>query len=104
MRAMVNPTGKHRRKRRHHGEGTVILRRDRWRARPWAAVVPYLDESGRRREMWLSAASREEAEALRKAEVETVREYVDAWLSTLDVGPGTFPRYQAHVTERIALR
>lgn len=59
MRAMVNPTGKHRRKRRHHGEGTVILRRDRWRARPWAAVVPYLDESGRRREMWLSAASRE---------------------------------------------
>ena len=59
MRAMVNPTGKHRRKRRHHGEGTVILRRDRWRARPWAAVVPYLDESGRRREMRLSAASRE---------------------------------------------
>ena len=64
MRAMVNPTGKHRRKRRHHGEGTVILRRDRWRARPWAAVVPYLDESGRRREMWLSAASREEADDL----------------------------------------
>ena len=59
MRAMVNPTGKHRRKRRHHGEGTVILRRDRWRARPWAAVVPYLDESGCRREMWLSAASRD---------------------------------------------
>ena len=112
MRAMVNPTGKHRRKRRHHGEGTVILRRDRWRARPWAAVVPYLDESGRRREMWLSAASRDEAEALRKAEVariargivpttETVREYVDAWLSTIEVGPGTWPTYHAHVTVRI---
>lgn len=68
MRAMVNPTGKHRRKRRHHGEGAVILRRDRWRARPWAAVVPYLDESGRRREMWLSAASRETG-----TDLETVR-------------------------------
>lgn len=112
MRAMVNPTGKHRRKRRHHGEGTVILRRDRWRARPWAAVVPYLDESGRRREMWLSAASREEADDLRRAELarirrgivptaETVGEYVTAWLSTIEVGPGTWPTYRAHVTERI---
>jgi integrase len=113
MTPMPNPTGKHRRKRRHHGEGTVVLRKDRWRARPWAAVVPYLDESGRRREMWLSAGSREEADDLRKRELaklrkgivptdETVGEYVNGWLSTLEVGPGTFPRYKAHVDERIA--
>lgn len=109
----VNPTGKHRRKRRHHGAGTVVLRKDRWRAKPWAAVVPYLDESGRRREMWLSAGSRDEAEAMRKAEVArlanrtvigtvlTVGEYVTEWLSTVGVGPGTFPTYRGHVTERI---
>jgi integrase len=111
MRA-VNQTGKHRRKRRHHGEGTVVLRKDRWRARPWAAVVPYLDESGRRREMWLSAASRAEADELRKRELarlakglaptdETVADYLNGWLSTIEVGPGTFPRYRSHVTERI---
>ena len=113
MSGMTNPTGKHRPKRRHHGEGTVLRRTDRWRARPWVAVVPYLDESGRRREMWLSAASREEADDLRKRELaklrkglaptsETVGEYVTTWLSTLDVGPGTWPTYRAHVTERIA--
>lgn len=112
MPTMPNPTGKHRRKRRHPGEGSVILRRDRWRAKPWAAVVPYLDESGRRREMWLSAASRAEADELRKAEVAklrrgvvpsdlTVTGYVADWLSTLDVGPGTYPRYLAHLEQRI---
>jgi integrase len=111
MRPM-NPTGKHRKKRRHHGAGTVILRKDRWRARPWCAVVPYTDASGRRREMWLSAASKAEAERLRDAEVkklakgivrteQTVAEYVNAWLETVEVGPGTWPRYRAHVTERI---
>lgn len=108
----VNPTGKHRRKRRHHGEGTVVLRKDRWRAKPWAAVVPYLDESGRKREMWLSAASRAEAEDLRQHELarlrrgivptfETVGQYVTGWLATVEVGPGTWPRYEQHVTERI---
>jgi integrase len=107
-----NPTGKHRKKRRHHGAGTVVLRKDRWRAKPWAAVVPYTDASGRRREMWLSAASKAEAERLRDAEVkklakgivrteQTVAEYVNAWLETVEVGPGTWPRYRAHVTERI---
>jgi integrase len=112
MPTMGNPTGKHRRKRRHHGEGTVVLRKDRWRAKPWAAVVPYTDASGRRREMWLSAASKAEAERLRDAEVkklakgivrteQTVGEYVNAWLETVEVGPGTWPRYRAHVTERI---
>jgi integrase len=113
MSAMGNPTGKHRKKRRHHGEGTVVLRKDRWRARPWAAVVPYTDKSGRRREMWLSAESREAADALLRAEVarvrkgivptdQTVGQYVNAWLSTLEVGPGTWPTYRAHVTQRIA--
>lgn len=112
MPTMGNPTGKHRRKRRHHGEGTVVLRKDRWRAKPWAAVVPYLDESGRRRQMWLSAASRQEADDLRKAELDklakgivrteqTVGEYMTAWLETVEVGPGTWPRYKAHLTERI---
>ena len=108
----MNPTGKHRPKRRHHGAGTVVLRKDRWRARPWAAVVPYIDPSGRRREMWLSAASKAEADDLRRRELDklakgivrseqTVGEYVMAWLDTVDVGPGTWPRYRAHVTERI---
>jgi integrase len=112
MPTMGNPTGKHRRKRRHHGEGTVVLRKDRWRAKPWAAVVPYTDGSGRRREMWLSAASKAEAERLRDAEVkklakgivrteQTVGGYVAQWLATVEVGPGTWPRYQAHFTERI---
>jgi integrase len=112
MPTMGNPTGKHRKKRRHHGEGTVVLRKDRWRAKPWAAVVPYTDASGRRREMWLSAGSKAEAERLRDAEVkklakgivrteQTVAEYVNAWLETVEVGPGTWPRYRAHVTERI---
>lgn len=109
---MSNPQGKHKRKRRHHGEGTVVLRKDRWRARPWVAVVPYHDESGRRRTMWLSAASRAEAERIRDAEVkriargivptdQTVLGYVNGWLGTLEVGPGTWPTYKAHVTERI---
>jgi integrase len=121
MTAMPNPTGKHRQKRRRHGEGTVVPRAPyrlkdgtlRKRAKPWAAVVPYLDESGRRREMWLSAGSKREADELRKAELarlqkglvlsdETVAGYVNDWLSTLDVGPGTFPRYKAHVDVRIA--
>lgn len=112
MSAMSNPTGKHRVKRHHHGEGSVVKRTDRWRAKPWAAVVPYFDESGQRREMWLSAASRSEADDLRKAELrrlgkgivrseQTVGEYVNAWLATVEVGPGTWPRYRAHVTERI---
>ena len=62
LMSVSNSTGKHRPKRRHHGAGTVVLRKDRWRAKPWAAVVPYIDPSGRRREMWLSASSRAEAE------------------------------------------
>lgn len=112
MRPMGNPTGKHRPKRRHPGEGTVIRRTDRWRAKPWVAVVPYVDSSGRRRETWLSAVSREAADDLRRREVakrakgivpteQTVGEYVTAWLETVEVGPGTWPRYRAHVTERI---
>jgi len=111
MPSMGNPTGRHRPKRHHHGEGTVVKRTDHWRALPWVAVVPYLDASGRKRTTWLSAASREEAEKLRKAEVgrvrklapaaETVRDYMTAWLDTIEVGPGTWPRYHAHLTERI---
>jgi len=110
---MTNPTGKHRPKRRHHGEGTVVHRTDRWRAKPWSAVVPYVDPSGRRREMWLSAASKAEADELRRRELarlakgivrseQTVGDYVTAWLDTVDVGPGTWPRYRAHLTERIS--
>jgi integrase len=108
----VNPTGRHRPKRRHHGEGSVIKRTDRWRAKPWAAIVPYTDESGRRREMWLSAASKAEADDLRKAELAklarglthtdgTVGGYVIGWLRDVEVGPGTLPRYQSHIARRI---
>jgi integrase len=112
MCPMPNPEGRHRPKKRHPGEGTVVRRKDRWRAKPWAAVVPYADASGRRRETWLSAASRAEAEGLLRDELkrrkaapaqtrETVGQYVTAWLDTLDVGPGTWPRYRQHVTVRI---
>lgn len=62
--------------------------------------------------MWLSAASRQEADDIRKRELaklrkgivpssETVGQYVNAWLGTIEVGPGTWPTYKAHVTERI---
>lgn len=112
MPPMGNPTGRHKPKRRHHGDGTVVCRKDRWRRLPWAAVVPYTDQAGRRREMWLSAGSRDEAERLRKVELdrlrkgiiptfETVGQYMTAWLDTVEVGPGTWPRYRQHLTERI---
>jgi integrase len=32
---------------------------------------------------------------------QTVGEYVTAWLGSLEVGPGTWPTYKAHVTKRI---
>jgi integrase len=109
---MGNPTGRHRPKRRHPGEGTVVKRHDRWRAKPWAAVVPYTDPSGRRRQTWLSAVSRAEAEAIlrdelakrRKAPVptaHTVGTYVSGWLMTTDLSPRTFDRYRQHVLGRI---
>lgn len=112
MTDVANPEGRHRPKRLHHGEGSVCKRTDHWRARPWAAIVPYRDESGRRREMWWSAASRAEADEIRKRELrklgkgivptaETVGEYVNGWLSGIEVGPGTWPTYHAHVTRRI---
>lgn len=113
MRSMSNPTGKRRPKRSHHGDGTAPFKRtDRWRRKPWVTVVPYTDEQGRRREMWLSAASKPEAEELRKRELarlrkgiipthETVGGYMSAWLETVEVGPGTWPRYRQHLTERI---
>lgn len=112
MTRMTNPTGKHRPKRRHHGEGTVLKRSDRWRAKPWVAVVPYLDPSGRRREMWLSAASRDEADDLRKRELaklakrtvpteHTVGSYVRDWLMTTELGPWTHDRYRHHIEQRI---
>jgi len=112
MLPMGNPTGKHRSKRRHHGEGTVVKRTDRYRARPWAAVVPYIDPSGRRRETWLSASSRAEAEGLLKRELaklakrtvpteHTVGSYVRDWLMTTELGPWTHDRYRHHIEQRI---
>ncbi len=113
MHDVGNPTGKHRPKRRHHGEGTVVKRTDRWRRRPWAAVVPWFDPSGRRRETWLSAASRQEAEGLLRDELErranattvptehTVGSYVRSWLMTTELGPWTFDRYRHHLEQRI---
>lgn len=112
MPTMVNRTGKHRPKRRHHGDGTVVRRKDRWRAKPWAAVVPYIDPSGRRRETWLSAASRAEAEVLLAAELakrrkvpvrsgHTVGSYVTDWLQHADLSPWAYDRYRNHVELRI---
>lgn len=111
MSPMSNPEGRHRPKRRHPGEGTVVKRRDRWRAKPWAAVVPYTDPSGRRRETWLSAASRREAEALLRDELakrraapvrtaHTVGSYLAEWLMTVDLSPWTYDRYQLGGHER----
>lgn len=120
MRPMVNPTGKHRAKRRRHGAGTVIRRKPyrlkdgttRQRKLPWAAVVPYVDASGRRRETWLSAASRPEAEELLARELKkravrpqptehTVESYVRSWLMTTDLSPAAFDRYRQHAEKRI---
>lgn len=113
MQSMANPTGKRRPKRSHHGDGTAPFKRtDRWRRNPWVTVVPYVDAQGRRREMWLSAGSKREAEdkrqnalaKLRKGIVptfETVGQYMSGWLETVEVGPGTWPRYRQHLTERI---
>lgn len=113
MPVVVNQLGKHRKKRRHHGEGTVIERTDRWRAKPWAAVVPYRDASGRRREKWLSATSRAEAEARRRdflrslqrttveAMERTVSDQVQAWLGTIDASPSTHESYRADFERRI---
>jgi len=112
MTSVANPEGRHRRKVRHHGEGSVIRRKDRWRAKPWAAVVPYIDASGRRREMWLSAASRQEADDLRKRELDRLRQapiptehtvgsYVRSWLMTTELGPWTHDRYRHHIEQRI---
>lgn len=115
---MLNPmnvSGKHRKKRRHHGEGTVVLRSGHWRRKPWAAVVPYTDAAGQRREKWLSASSREEAERLRGELVkridgganvasleQTVAEYAMTWLASRDgLAPSTRLRYLQHITERI---
>jgi hypothetical protein len=111
MPTMGNPLGKHRPKQRHPGEGTVVKRKDRWRAKPWAAVVPYTDASGRRRTTWLSAGSRAEAEGLLRDELKkrkaapvvtghTVGSYVKGWLMTADLSPRTFDRYRQHVEGR----
>jgi integrase len=111
----VNPTGKHRRKRRHHGEGTVVLRSGHWRAKPWAAVVPYTDSAGRRREKWLSASSRDEADRLRREFLRTlargvtveglaltVGAHVATWLATRqDLSPASRDRYRHHLEARI---
>lgn len=117
----VNPTGKHGPKKRRHGEGTLVKRgpyrlKDgtlRPRLKPWVAVIPYTDESGRSRRMYSSGAStKAEADELRKAALrdlargrvgtdDTLGEYVSAWLSTIDVGAGTWPTYRGHLTERI---
>lgn len=111
MRDVGNPTGRHRAKRHHHGEGSVFKRTDRWRAKPWVAVIPYIDTSGRRREMWLSASSRAEADDLRKRELakarkatpteHTVGSYVRRWLMTTELGPWTHDRYRHHIEQRI---
>jgi integrase len=76
------------------------------------AVVPYTDPSGRRRETWLSAASRSEAERLLRDELvrrrantvpteHTVGSYVRSWLMTTELGPWTFDRYRHHLEQRI---
>jgi integrase len=111
MRRVANPLGKHGRKRRHHGEGSVVRRKDHWRAKPWVAVVPWTDDRGVRREAWLSAASREEAEDLLKHELvkrartrptdHTVGSYVIDWLATADLSPSARDRYRQHIEARI---
>lgn len=115
MADMANPTGKHRKKRRHHGEGTVIERRDHWRRSTWAAVVPYRDESGRRRTMWRSAPSEEAAEELRKelvrklaavpakSLVATLHDYAAEWLEGKRdmIAPSTHTSYRGHLERRI---
>lgn len=117
MSTVVNATGKHRKKRRHHGEGTVIERRDAWRRSRFVAVVPYRDESGRPQRMWLSARStRDEAEADREEAVRGIKagvrpelrspalgDYLASWLDGQAdrLTPGAIDRYRQHITMRL---
>jgi integrase len=70
-----------------------------------------MDDRGHRREAWLSAASREEAEDLLKHELvkrartrptnHTVGSYVIDWLATADLSPSARDRYRQHIEARI---
>ena len=60
--------------------------------------------------MWLCAASREEADRLRRDKLaeqdtvpteHTVGSYVSDWLMTTDLGPWTHDRYRHHIEQRI---
>lgn len=115
--ASVNPTGKHRPKKRRHGQGTIVTRRDARGRVSYRIVVPLPpDESGRRRRMWLSTTSREEAEALRAdlakklarrerrpVKLATVADQLDAWLDEKrdQLTPGAYDRYRSHVETRL---
>lgn len=115
MPDMPNPLGKHGRKRRHPGEGTIIKRRDVWRREPWLVGVPYTDESGRRRKMYRSASSAEEAEAVRLELVRTLARlparsltttlgtWLADWLADMQttIAPGTWDAYRTHIEKRL---
>ena len=119
MRAVVNPTGKHRPKRRHHGEGSRPFRvRDTRRRKPWRCDVRLGRDpvTGRLRTRSFWGTSADEAEAARDAFLRrlrlagsadaadrTVSAMLADWLEerSPDVDPSTFRRYAAAVDQHL---
>ena len=108
----VNPTGKHRKQTRHHGEGSVPFRRkDGYSRVPWrCALTAGTKPNGRPLQLWFSGASPAEAEQKRdaarralarslhpQAATMTVRDVVSRYLSTVrppSTRPTTYDRYE----------
>jgi integrase len=83
-----------------HGLGEAIVMAWREDRAAIEALVPAWMESRTKSEARLSAMLR--ARLRPASPVQTVSDYLAGWLETVEVGPGTRPRYVAHVTERIA--
>lgn len=110
MLEMPNPTGKHRPKRRHHGEGTIFERRDHPRLARFAGLLSLGNDGTRRRRKWFYGASRDEVRdrmlAYRRGTdptTMTVADHMTAWLDGHRdaIGPATWQGYEADIRLRI---
>jgi integrase len=119
MRDVVNPTGKHRPKRRHHGEGSRAFRvRDARRRKPWRCDLRLGRDplTGRLRTKSFWGTSAEEAEAERDAYLARLRRAGSAsaaertvaalladWMDEKrpDLDPSTARRYAAAIDDHL---
>jgi len=115
---MVNPTGKHRPKRRHHGEGSRAFRvHDARRQRPWRCDLRMGRDpvTGKLRTRSFWGTSAHEAEHARdeyrdrlrrsgtpEAAERTVDALLTAWLASRDVDPSTADRYRGVVQHHLS--